>query len=460
MEAVWGSGDGEKYCESGAITSAVVSDGVVNLSTVEGASDGHEVGVFQNCSKLSTVRLPESLRRIGHRAFYNCKALVHLDIPSGVNEIGVQAFYGCESLETMLIPEGVVHLPRSIFKGCLSLKCVRLPPSLRTIGSHAFEGCYSLMSLNESTSANLLTGVTQIGERAFYGCASLSSIKLPNGVTVIRESTFEDCVSLSRVELPPALKTVRAYAFHDTHPRLSIELPETVKNVFVGENTLGRRIRLPASLSVLTNGGNVRGLLCGVEEVVISCSSDIGLLADHLAALRFLNPGLRFKVLYGGGLGMSPYPKISDHLPEVAFSFDLSLRELLNLYEGGGGSGSLLHEMASSKFDDQLSLFVDIMSRHRILPESALYDILPFLWGVNFSQAILSESVSKIVRLLDAADADADGATDGAAAVQFNVNVDSQDVTCGGEERRREKVKTLGETSGKPIVVEEWCSLL
>ena len=113
-QAVWNTGDGSKWSNNKTITSAIVADGVVDLSTGEHYEDGGEIGVFECCTKLVTVRLPESLRKIGDYAFRYCEALVHVDIPSGVNEIGTSAF-SFSSLETVTIPEGVFDLTDSIF---------------------------------------------------------------------------------------------------------------------------------------------------------------------------------------------------------------------------------------------------------------------------------------------------------------------------------------------------------
>ena len=146
-QAVWSGGDGPdaaKWCDNASVTSAVVSDGIVNMEICFML----DCGVFVGCYNLRAVRLPESLRKIGESAFQGCSALVHVDIPSGVNEFGEGAFHSCSSLETVTIPEGVVHLPDSIFNECESLKSVKLPTSLEVIGWDAFNFCRSLATVN------------------------------------------------------------------------------------------------------------------------------------------------------------------------------------------------------------------------------------------------------------------------------------------------------------------------
>ena len=272
-QAVWNTGDGAKYAggddPNETITSAIVADGVVDLSTGVYYNDGSEKGVFQLCTKLKTVRLPESLRKIGFCAFNECKALVHVDIPSGVNEIGEGAFGG-SSLETVTIPEGVLDLPRCMFYHCQSLKSVKLPTSLKTIGEHVFSNCSALATatipegivdlpkyiFNECKSLksvklpfslktigryafyknsslttinfDALKGVTEIGDHAFSHSLSLTVFELPPLLEIIEKATFSGCKSLVKVDLSPSLKVIRAYAMSDCHNDLHIDLPETV----------------------------------------------------------------------------------------------------------------------------------------------------------------------------------------------------------------------------------------
>ena len=183
-QAVWNTGDGVKCYRNKTITSAIVADGVVDLSTGEvDEYNDCDKGAFHGCTKLKTVRLPESLREIGESAFMHCTALVHVDIPSGVNEIGGCAF-AYSSLETVTIPEGIVDLPDFIFYQCTSLKSVMLPPYLESIGESAFHECSALTTINDDA----LEGVTVIGENAFAFCESLNMFKFPFLLKLVKKN--------------------------------------------------------------------------------------------------------------------------------------------------------------------------------------------------------------------------------------------------------------------------------
>ena len=401
-QAIWSTGDGAKYAgcteydeeydiiPNETITSAIVTSDVVDLSTGDHNVFG-EIGVFHICTKLETVRLPESLRKIGVSAFDGCKALVHVDIPSGVNEIGEFAFSG-SSLETVTIPEGVVNLPRSVFCHCYSLKSVKLPTSLKTIGGSAFYDCSALTTINDDA----LKGVAEIGRQAFHCCSSLTTFKLPPLLKTIESYTFNGCESLSKVELPPYLETIKNYAFHGCHSDLIIDLPEAVRNI--GELALyDSRIRLPPSLSMLTNGGNAAGLLHKVKEVVMSSRVDLVLLVDYINSVKsqmYFADDLKFKVLYSGFTSTTTF-SAKEHMHSSYFSFDLSIEELKKI-----GAHSL-HCKVHAAFAKKVSIYAAILQcKNFHLPKDVLYVILPFLHGEMLTKVMLKEIVTEAGKML------------------------------------------------------------
>ena len=57
-------------------------------------------------SKLSSVKLPQSLKTIGNSAFSRCSNLKEIEIPNGIETIGSYAFSNCD-LTSLVIPETV-----------------------------------------------------------------------------------------------------------------------------------------------------------------------------------------------------------------------------------------------------------------------------------------------------------------------------------------------------------------
>ncbi|MDE5943599.1 MAG: leucine-rich repeat protein [Clostridia bacterium] len=141
------------------LQSAILHDGVKII----------ENNVFDNCSKLTTISLPETVSRIDESAFaatglisvtlpaglevissnlfYSCLNLEKIAIPASVKQISTYAFYGCKSLTSVTISSGVEVIYRYAFAYCLSLKEIVIPESTSLIESYVFDGCSSLSSV-------------------------------------------------------------------------------------------------------------------------------------------------------------------------------------------------------------------------------------------------------------------------------------------------------------------------
>ena len=84
--------------------------------------------------------------------------------------IGDGVFEGCSSLTSVKIPDSVTYIGWSAFSGCSGLTSIKIPDSVTSIGNYALAYCSSL------TSINIPDSVTYIGIYAFRGCASLDSL--------------------------------------------------------------------------------------------------------------------------------------------------------------------------------------------------------------------------------------------------------------------------------------------
>ena len=187
---------------------------------------------------LSWIILPESLKKIGSKAFANCKKLFSVMILSSDCDIADDAFSGCSWLnkiaapdkETALkikqkpnsvwtisagetvdvekgiiwganadtapwvtgkytgklvIPEDVTSLYWICMAECPNITEVILPSKLETIGVQAFLNCTSLTELI------LPSKLETIGSQAFQNCTSLKDITIPNRITEMETDAFD-----------------------------------------------------------------------------------------------------------------------------------------------------------------------------------------------------------------------------------------------------------------------------
>ena len=163
--------------------------------------------VFENCSGLTSVVIPNSVTSIGERAFYNCSGLTSIVIPDGVTSIGDRAFYGCSGLTSIAIPNSVTSIGYRAFEGCSDLTSIEIPNSVTSIGNFAFYNCSGL------TSIEIPNSVTSLGNFAFYGCSGLTSIVIPDGVTNIGAEAFSYCSGLTSIKIPNSVTSIGDSAF-------------------------------------------------------------------------------------------------------------------------------------------------------------------------------------------------------------------------------------------------------
>ncbi len=69
---------------------------------------------FNNCMKLESVNLPNSVTCLEKGCFYNCTALTDVTIPSSVTSLTSFCFKGCTSLTSFNIPSSVTELGMTI----------------------------------------------------------------------------------------------------------------------------------------------------------------------------------------------------------------------------------------------------------------------------------------------------------------------------------------------------------
>ena len=123
---------------------------------------------------------------IGERAFYDSK-LTSIKIPNSVTGIGNSAFAFCTSLTSLEIPNSVTSIGSSAFYHCYSLTSIEIPDSVTSIGDYAFYGCTGLTSVYiKSTTPPVLGGYYvfdgNVSDRKIYvPRASLNAYKTAEG---------------------------------------------------------------------------------------------------------------------------------------------------------------------------------------------------------------------------------------------------------------------------------------
>ena len=162
---------------TGCITAYKGSDQTVNIpQTINGVTvTGIGWGAFRNCTVLTKVTFPSTLKTIGSMAFEGCTGLTAVEIPSGVTVIAPYTFYGCTKLSSVDFPSTVTSIMLEAFGKCPLLKEVILPDHVTTLEDEAFAGCSSLNKITIPAST------VNFGKDIFSGCAQGLTIVADKG---------------------------------------------------------------------------------------------------------------------------------------------------------------------------------------------------------------------------------------------------------------------------------------
>ena len=97
-------------------------------------------------SPTGTLNIPASLsgiplNTIGDSVFQGCSGLAEVTIPDSVSDIGYCAFSECSVLSSVMIPASVTSIGEAAFADCTNLSQVELPNGIGTlsVGVHAFD---------------------------------------------------------------------------------------------------------------------------------------------------------------------------------------------------------------------------------------------------------------------------------------------------------------------------------
>lgn len=250
---------------------------------------------FSECVNITSVSIPETIKKIGARVFYGCTGLTSIRIPSSVTEVGAQvfykasnlstvyyesnyypsamygdnlflklphiknivlnmetipwtAFYNHDNFENVVIGNRVKEIYDRAFSGCIGLTSIYIPDNVKSIGSGVFENCKGIKTVKISNSIteishltfsgcvgltgfNIPNSVTSIGSNAFSGCSGLTSIVIPNSVTSIESNAFSDCTGLTRVAIPDSITSISSNLFSGCNELTAIEIPDSVTSI-------------------------------------------------------------------------------------------------------------------------------------------------------------------------------------------------------------------------------------
>lgn len=231
-------------------------------------------GAFSECSGLTSIVIPTSVKSIGYGAFYGCDDLSNIEVDANnttyKSESGnlytkngktlVQYAIGKPN-KSFVIPEGVEVIEEYAFYNAKNLSKIEISNSVTDIDNLAFSGCSNVWNIEvaagntkyKSEKGNLYTKdgntlvhyamgktdrnfvipdvVTTIEDFAFNSSPHLSRIEIPNSVTSIGFYAFSGCESLTSITIPDSVKDIDMGAFAGCKKLLSVEFGDNLKSI-------------------------------------------------------------------------------------------------------------------------------------------------------------------------------------------------------------------------------------
>ena len=220
------------------------SGGTTYLTSISIPDQITEIGdyAFYGNPTLKTVNFHAGITRIGAGAFHET-LLTRVNIPNPDCEIGNSCFSSSQ-VSSVTLPQGMKKLGRHVFFYCTNLTSITLPEGMEEIGMMCFGSC-ALTSVNlPSTMVKLdscslqdnpftsinLKNVKYVGRQAFSQCTNLTTVTSNGMLEEIDGAAFTRC-PLATAYLPEGMKTIIMNAYFRCPNLNSFTVPATVTTI-------------------------------------------------------------------------------------------------------------------------------------------------------------------------------------------------------------------------------------
>ena len=147
--------------------------------------DGGYPEIAVDLKTTGTVTIPAAIEvgedtytvnAISAYSFAECTGITSVVLPETIKYIYRYAFYGCSSLKDVNLNEGIEAIGYAVFYSCSSLKEITLPSTLQSVGDYVLGDCSGLKNVY----ANMMVPPT-LPENAFYNLNSKCVLHVPEG---------------------------------------------------------------------------------------------------------------------------------------------------------------------------------------------------------------------------------------------------------------------------------------
>ena len=196
-------------------------------------------------AKMTSVRLPQSLKFIGESSLAYCSELTEIVVPDSVTMIGYGAFQYDTNLTDLTIGYLVDTIGNSAVVACNNIKNLTWYPrrvlwnggvnrsSIEhvTLGNRVEYLDKGIVNNTNITELTIPRSVKVISEGAVQQCKRLKTVTFNEGLDSICDNAFNSCDSLVSFTLPNTLVHIGSYAFAYDKCLPSVILPSSLKSI-------------------------------------------------------------------------------------------------------------------------------------------------------------------------------------------------------------------------------------
>jgi len=263
-------------------------------------SDAQGQGIFEDCTSLTEINLPESLIFIGSSAFTGCTELADITIPDNVNYVGANAFSETAWFKNQ--PDGMIYINNIAYryKGNTPDKSeFTFEDGTEFISDGAFKYVSGIKSIVVPES------VTEISGKEFIYCNDLQSITILNPECSIDKYIYTDNHNIFPDIDDTSIyhgkiqgydgSTAQTYAIEHENEFISLgEAPEVIKSTVKGDLTLDGKVDISdvvaaaayvadPEINSLKSQGIINGDVHGDENGIDS--NDVLAIQQYLAGI-------------------------------------------------------------------------------------------------------------------------------------------------------------------------------
>lgn len=207
-------------------------DGCSSLRTVNFPDTLKEIRSDAFCgTDLTEFIAPDSLTDIFGYAFKDCAGLTTVEL-TNVRKLSTGVFQNCTKLQSIRLPDSIAELSDHIFDGCASLTEIYMPDNPIAVSFTVFNGtAYYNEPSNWENGVLYADGYLIAANKDF---ASLTEYTVKEGTVVIADNAFSlvgNSPKLKKMTLPDGLYRIGKSAFSKLFALTEINIPDSVRAI-------------------------------------------------------------------------------------------------------------------------------------------------------------------------------------------------------------------------------------